>query len=74
MNDQQLGHGLKDKSDIARGMISYLQQLNGDIRAGDELEYFDVAGMINTLWQEQREDILSKVDATIAIYRQMMNP
>ena len=74
VNDQQLGHGLKDKSDIARGMISYLQQLNGDIRAGDELEYFDVAGMINTLWQEQREDILSKVDATIAIYRQMMNP
>ena len=74
VNDQQLGHGLKDKSDIARGMISYLQQLNGDIRAGDELEYFEVAGMINTLWQEQREDILSKVDATIAIYRQMMNP
>ena len=66
------GHGITDKSGIAKTMIGYLEQLNAEARASAELEYHDVGQIVGDAWRQQRPLLTKQIDSAIAIYRGMI--
>ena len=72
VNFMHKGHGITDKSGIAKTMIGYLEELNTDARASAELEYHDVGQIVGDAWRRQRPLMNKQIDSAIAIYQGMI--
>ncbi len=70
-NDQ--GHGLTDKSAVAKRMLSYLDQLNEPAYAGAELEYVDIATLIGQAWQDQRPLLDKQIEQAKQVYQSLID-